>query len=702
MENIKKVSFYEIKMWSFEKYGEINTLLKDITVGQFVSYLFSAGHLTPATLRKVQKVKLQTTVGFLGDTPISHINKEVLNDAFSELGVRREHVKVYRNSFKRVVLRKAVELSLLDKDYDYYFMSRKLRNHKKTRTLLLPKDRTVGWYVCEVCHNDTIRGKGTFIHASGQTRLKKIFYPVWDKKIKDFSLDWIDPRYTQGTPEARTPIELAISDGVLKDTEIFEAQEKGLILIDGDVWTVPDGIRQVSKLNFATLDGKTIEKRAMKLWMRDRIEQKLKGHAKYKNLVEKHFLKYLDDKGIALEDFSNTHKRKWVSWLKQGILQKDSKCGTIRNALSCTKQFITFLWEAESGILKKNISWLKEKDQVKCDYNKKSTYSSWEIQAIVAATKSDKDRLFSLAFALIMLTAKRLEEILTLKRDCIVDIAGIKCLKYTNHKLNKEETLALPSSGSEIEINLFKKSSGEQIVEIIETINKMTKNLARVSPKRYQDNLLLVEIQTRNHLGYNITPLGKSSYYSKLYAFKKRNRINFKLEAHKFRHTIASAAIRSGKGIESAATILGNKPKTVARYYEADISKEETLALGENAALDVRAEAERLINNKAPEVLSDTLEGDFAAVVPGGVCMSGSEAMMKCKYYNRLFGSGGCLGCSQLATTKGNKFYYEDLKIRIEQEFEETRGTPFVSSTEAKLKLVSKTLQNIDDAGGLS
>lgn len=699
MTNVKKVSFGELRAWSFEKYGKIDTIHEQMTVGQFVSYLFSTEHLTAITLRKAHKSRMRTTIEHLEDLPIGALSKEVLNDAFSKLGAKREFVKVYRNSFKRIVLKRAVELNMLDKNYDDYFMQRNLENHEKTRDSIAPENRTVGWYVCERCRGDIAQGKGSFSHASVHTTLKQTYYHVWHRKMKDFSLGWIGSPKPGRIGELRGPIELAISDGTLEDTEIFETQEKSLISINSDEWEIKDSSRKITKLNFSTLNDRPLEKKAMKTWMKDRVEKKLKGHAKYKNLVEKHFLQYLKDNNIALEKFTNTHKKKWISFLKKSILQGDQKCGTIRNALSCTKQFVVFLQESESNILKKDITWSKDKDHVKCDTKKKEVYPSWELKAIMDAINNDKDRLFSLTFSLIMMSARRLEEILSLKRNCVVDIAGVKCLRYTNHKLNREETAVLPSHGAKAEITLFKKSSGKQIVKTIETLKEMTEDLARQAPKRYQDNLLLLKSLIRNSLGYNIVPLLKSTYYSRLYDFKKRNRIAFKLEAHKFRHTIATAVIHSGKGIESAATILGNKPKTVARYYEADISKEETLRLGTSVALDVRKDAEKLINNRAPEVFDSIPEGSFSATVPGGICKSGPEAMRGCKYYNRLFGSGGCLGCSQLAVTEENTFYYKDLKLRVAEEFEQTRGTPFASSTKAKLNLVTKTLKNIENKG---
>ena len=211
-----------------------------------------------------------------------------------------------------------------------------------------------------------------------------------------------------------------------------------------------------------------------------------------------------------------------------------------------------------------------------------------------------------------------------------------------------------------------------------------------------------MELANKNKYGNKVAALSPAGYYKRLYAFKDRNGIDFKLEAHRFRNTLATNMARAGHGEKAIARLLSNTTQSVSRYYVLELSKAEILSSIPNPELNVIEDAKGILAfNTVPEAIAlDRQDIDYKASVPGGICKDGVHAMKHCKFYNRLFGSGGCLGCPRLAVTGENRAFYVDLKGRVTLEMDGTSGTPFVTATRNKMTLVDAALEVIDDFEG--
>lgn len=693
MMQANKVTYENFNNWvQKERTGaaevDSNTLLID-----YVGHLIDRGTMNADSLRTVNKSRFKIFIEQMKDIKIGDIYRDIIDEAIDKSIGDMTNKKIFRNQFKRAIFYYALKDRLIISSYDAYFMNYKYQRHIENRNDICFEERTIGWYICESFYKK--EQENVKIFPSDFTKHKQIFQPVWNLKPKEFSLDLIEfsenkKRYVRNFLLFLSGYGFSVD--ILKLSNLTDKP----IVFDSNIWEIMD-FNKRTKINFSDYSCDLNMVGYLKQWTRHRIQNKMKGHKKYLRLIKVYFIDYLKKCDIELLDFDNNQKRIWLSWLKEKVLNGDFKNGTIRNAVGSVKQFINFLKDINVSF-KYDLTWLEGKDSIPDKSIKRKAYTQLELDKIVNALQYDTDKLFINIKKIILLTGRRLGEVLTLKHDCLVKIASVDCMRYTNSKISKETTFPLPTKKNQEDGESFLMDPGEIIIQAVNELLKIRSENLEFCYEEDREYLIIDRFDSFNFNGFLCGKITKSNFYSKLYAFKERNEIDFQLESHRFRNTIATKTIRTGGDVNIVSKILGNTPATVARHYESELSKKEILEKGSLFVVDAENNAKKLLKemNSAPTVCSSSQS--CKAAVPGGFCKDGIEAMLKCKYYNRLFSKGGCLGCSQLAVTIENKAFYMTLKENIIEELEWTSGTPAAKASMLKFKLVEKTLSRIENA----
>ncbi|WP_418187224.1 tyrosine-type recombinase/integrase [Aliarcobacter lanthieri] len=691
----KKLIFNEFKAWVVEESEDDLEINSNTLVINYVNHLLYNDTLNARSLRTVNKSKFKLFLEEIKKIKIGDICKETINNAIDKSLGNIPNKKILKQQFKNVLFVHAMRDGVLSKYYDSYFMKHKYFRHIEIRNDIALEHRTIGWYVCEFLYKkEQERGK---IYGSDLTIFKQSFQSVWNLFLKEFTLNMIATREGREKSEIRKFLVFLNNYGFNINLQELCNINNNPIDFNSDIWEVTDNEKR-SRIDFSNYTDDMNINRYLKEWLRFRIENNSKGHKKYLRLLKIYFLDYLKEHNIKLLNFSNNQKRIWLFWLREGVICGNFKNGTIRNVVSSTKQFTNFLRDNKKVKFKYDFTWIVGKDSIPDKSSKRKAYEQWELDRIVDALKSDTDRVFINIEKIILLTGRRLGEVLSLKHDCLVKISSVDCIRYTASKISQEITFPLPTKKIKNDDGLFLVDPKEVIIEAINELLEIRKKNLEYCNDKDKRFLIIDRFENFNIYGFLSGKMTKSNFYSKLYSFKIRNRINFEFESHRFRNTIATKIIRTNGDINVASKVLGNTPATVARHYESELSKKEIIDEGSLFALNAENNAKKILEemNNVPEVCSDGFSCNVA--VPGGFCKKGLEAMMSCKFYNRLFGKGGCLGCSQLAITTENKTYYEELKENILVELENTTGTPAAKASMSKYRLISKTLSSIENA----
>lgn len=380
-------------------------------------------------------------------------------------------------------------------------------------------------------------------------------------------------------------------------------------------------------------------------------------------------------------------------------LSKESSTALISNIAKSTKAFLVYLMNIHPQYLSKQLV-LQGRPFSKRVDNKKGIYTDEEIAKIEwALNRYDKNDWFVDVTTMTMLTGKRIGEILNIEKDCIEKIDKYYYLKYVDSKSGKASTLPLSSDEHSLKKdNIFKTNIYDVIKDIVDRrIKNMPKSeLFGITKESDRSKLFLIEHSNPNRYGEKIRCVDAELLSSVKNSFLVSNGITeIGLDYSKFRNTIASRIIRSGYGEEAASRVLGNLIKTVRYYYEGNVTKKETLDLEIDAAIDLEVDIESIQKmNKVP-TYRENCQTLFA--VPGGFCEGGSETASSCKFYNRLFANGGCLGCPTLSVTSENMFYYDDLHERLIDELKNEKNTPFKTSVEDKIELIKSVIEIIEE-----
>lgn len=693
-QKANKIIYEDFRDWVNNESTSSLNMDSNSSVIDYISYLFKKGTLNARNLRSINKSKFKLFIEEIKFLKIGDVYRDTIDKSLDNSLGDIPNRKILRHQFKKTLFSHAVEDNILSEHYDRYFMQYKYNRHLENRSDVLPKDRVVGWYVCEYLYKRSQEGKSNL--APEFTSFKQLLKSYWYILPQELNIKLIDITINRNKLNLRTFLVYMNVQGFKFDIQSLSNVKSDVINFESDVWNVIDKKERVT-INFERFSSEGKMKDYLKSWMKDRIQTKKIGHKKYLRLVELYFIEYLKENNIKLLNFSSNQKRMWLAWLREGIASGEFKNGTIRNAVGAVKQFVNFLRDNKKVKFRYSFAWIEGKDSIPDRSKKRKAYEQWELGRIVNALKYDNDKVLVNIEKLILLTGRRLGEVLSLRHDCLVDIASVKCIKYINSKSSKEAVFPLPTKKSEDDDGLFLMNPKEVIVEAInELLEERQKGLQYCS-KEDKDFLIIENFKNFNTHGYLSGRMTTSNFYNRLYSFKIRNRINFELESHRFRNTIATRIIRDTGDINAASKVLGNTPATVARHYESELSKNEIVEKGDLFIIDAEDNAKKILEmNNVPEVCGSDYSCE--AAVPGGFCKEGLEAMLNCKFYNRLFGKGGCLGCSQLAVTEENKRYYEDLKENVVVELERNTGTPSAKASMAKFRLVKTTLKNIENA----
>ena len=660
---------------------------KNMTVGEYLSTLVKENILNESTMRELNKVAFLRCVESVYRYEINNrewVDKmdEILSSMYAN-----KSKKTIKGRFKSIVFKTAIDRKWINKNF---LASRRLYEKEEhrlgNRKSIKLEERTFEWYMNEICASKH--------QLSQKVGMLTAVMDLYTTKAKKEDLKYKGNKHERSVYFAL--LQYIYDKGGLSFNPLvlWSNEEEKRISFNDNVWVFKErGIRK--KIDFSDVDSKKIRD-ALKRWIIWRIDKGNSDHTSRYRDVKRSFLRYIEEFGISLEGLSNIKMKKWILWLSDSDIKDSMK----KNAVSSTKQFLQFI--CESGDIKVHKSF--DVSLIPNPFRKakhRNGYSGVEINQVISLLRKIDDKQFYRMMILLMLTARRKGEILSLKKDCLVDIVGIKYLKYTSHKTKKEMRVPLQSYNFSGGNNLFMQDVSSVIESLINEQMEYLDSLEGECRQEDEDCLFMHQRTRKNSMGFKKVRVSNAIFHAYMEEFIFCSGIKFRIQPHRFRHTLATAIIRGGKGVELASRVLGNTSKTVSNYYESDVTKTETLMLEQTPRIDAVNKAKELENLKnIPTVQkSSAVDNGCLSSVYGGWCSGGEEVKMSCKYYNRLFGSGGCLGCASLVVTKENIFYYEELKIGILNEMENVKGTPFVQSVENKLNLVEQTLEAIKKEG---
>ena len=693
------ISFSEISSWVRQKYPRAVKLNRDMLFGEFVSYIFSTNMCTKEDLHSKPKTFIFDMINRLGDYKIHNVTEQlILDEALEAFPSHANTRKKYRNDFRTIFFMPALKLG---------FVARKEIKQEWAITQCELLDAAVdnqknwGMIGIDVCEflNST---KSKFVHCPrSYNYIKDIFASIWSKRWKDLSNEEINEiRTSLAERQIKKYIAKIIDHAVKKGTlleNITAAPEAQNISLNSDLWRYKDRNGTMSTLDFSNIRKEI--KLPIKLWLQWRIMGNQSANTRAKRVIEKYFIPFLEKEKITINKFSNPKKKKLLVWFRTELIKNSTEM-SLTLAYEQIVQFVRFLQNNHPKKINQGVVFLTGEVPFKETKRQRDGYTDREIEQLSNALLRDHDRLIVNILLLFMLTAKRFDEILKLENDCIVNIDKFTYLKYTNFKTDSEDLMPLQSNNISGSSSLFNCDIAETVLKCVNEIREMSLPHKALCSAEDAEKLITVGYGLRDRNGY-MSGLPSRTYFSKrIKEFGTRNAIDFKLEVHRFRHTLATKIIRDGHGHDVAARILGNKSHTVEKYYESDISKTDTLKLKISPMINAKEDAKELMGfDNTPEYIEEN-DSAYIASVPGGKCKDGLYAVKNCKYYNRLFGNGGCLGCSQLGVSGEHLPYYSNLYDDITAELEEMEGTPFEVPIISKLALVGSTLSKIKQKEG--
>lgn len=470
-----------------------------------------------------------------------------------------------------------------------------------------------------------------------------------------------------------------------------------------DLWFFIDteSIRKTNtSIDFSFLDHDKKGKEALKLYLRYKINNKGKGCRSLFSTIKNTLFFYLKKENIKLYQFKSSDKNRFIDWLNLEVTKKFTR-NTVYGFYKNAKGFLSYLINVYPEFVNTNLS-LKGRTFIKEPQNKKAIYEDHEIEKIeLALSLYDKNEWFVDLVVIIMLTGKRIGEVLELRFDCLKQIDKFYYLEYIDSKSGFLKTLPLSSDEhSLVKDDLFKTNIYDILKEITDRRlkNRPICTLEGMKIKEDENKLFYIEYNSTNNFGIKFSRVSESLISDAKKEFIKSNKLeDIGLDFHQFRNTIASRVIRAGFGEITASRILGNLVKTVRYYYEGNITKSETLNLEVDAAIDLKKDINSIQKmNQVPKYKDKSI---IMFAVPGGFCEGGRDSASNCKYYNRLFSNGGCLGCPTMFVSSENNFYYTDLLIRLKKELEKETNEPFIQPIKDKIELVESVLKVIENRG---
>jgi len=698
MSNVKKpkrstvLGFKQFKAWVLSRAGEVHTTSSKMIVGDFISYLiindkpkqhtesFSNSHLL--------------LVEDLWNTPISKMTRFQLRNSsdkvLTKFTVRRQNS--IRNDFFRAFIMPAASYNLLHKDFNKLGMASKYIgiNSESIKT----SERTVQWYVAEAIT------RNPHISIPKCDRVCERFLHLKPKDLnRTHVLQTIKEFTNSGSIYLKDVLDIMIEDNLL-DKGFYHNDKVKIYTFDNDIWEIIDGKKE-STLDFQILDRVHNLKVSVKHWIQWRINQGYKSIGPSIRRIIIGFMPFLEKKEITLKDFSRSYKKDYLTWLRN-----EEESGNCTESVAivwqgAAKSLLTYLQENHPEKVNTKIKWTIGESAFKKDNKKTNAYAPFEIDELRRALDRDKDRFIVLLIKLLLFTGKRLDEIKSLKRDCLIEIAGIKYLKYTNSKIKKEARLPLSSNPNK---SLFEKDVSSIVKDCVNELLDITDKIVSLCNKKDSVYLFLIKTKLRSSKRKNAEILTDYMMYERIKDFRTRNRIKFQISPKRTRNTIATEIIRSGRSAETASRILGNNAKTVHLYYHSDIKRNQTVHIANKAVVYPTKDAKELnaLNQIPKAVATEQARQMGTASVPGGECKKGIDGAKQCSYYNRMFGSGGCLGCSELVVTIENKPWYDHMDKSCLNEIEQLRETPFIASARNKHRLVAGALNEIISLEGIN
>ncbi|RXJ78057.1 hypothetical protein CRV03_03550 [Arcobacter sp. F155] len=685
-------------------FGIVEHLFEEMTIGEFTSYLISTKCFNRQMMANSEKNFYLYILKNLSNKPSLELHNEDLIKVFEDYkALKKDYdenkMNRYKTTFRKNIIGKAINYKVITKHY----------SRQWTNLVVELIDR--GYYKSYekdiIAHSFFECVDKVTITISRAIAFKKLFKDIYLKKWNELTENNLNniknvcKSVRSASSIFQDVLDVAISNNIEINDDLFylTRQKSKLELqnLNSDLWYIVEK-KTKSALVFEDYLFDNDLKDLIKKWMQWRIESRYKDHKSVYTGIKKILISFLEEEKIPLKKLNRLTIQKWLSWIKRksenGVKgYSENSCLT---RMKYAKQFIKYVLDYHEGILGRSANKILDIKLFKQSNSKGKSYSDYEIKIMLESIKKDKGSVVSDILILAMLMARRTEEILSIKTNCIVEIGEYKYVKYTNFKTNKEDKFPLYSLRKNA--SLFEKSSEEIILDILSKWIKKNQKISRLSHPDECDFVFLLECERRNVNGFIVTALRQSNFNRLLNIFKEKYGIKFRIVVHEFRHTLASKGLRKGMNEAEIARLLGNEKSTVTRYYEADLTKEETLALDGLPMLNVIEDAKKLAEmNSIPEVL--TCDTEYTVVVPGGLCKKGEEAKKNCRFYNRLFGSGGCLGCAQLAVVTKHEDYYSNLKEKVSEEYKTYIGTPFEKSSRSKLELIENTLYRIRNVG---
>lgn len=639
---------------------------------------------------------LRDIVATYGKVSLDDIDNSLIDEIFQKFYNNTANRSTVKSCFVKTYIKPAIKKGWLVEwvlASGYYKLAMEWNSDDSK---VEPKDRTVGWYACKLYVDDYNDQSSGISSTARRSRAFKILKPAWNTKCRSLSRDQIAKimNYPSvSTSYAKHVIYAAYNDGLI-EAGILEKESHRFKFSD-DVWKY--GRR---RLDFSDIENHKLKNATKHRFFEMMHAGKRVTYSAELSLLKKYLFNFMKKENIkTIKGFNNVTKKKFFRHISKQIEAKTITPTMARQAVKVTRGFFRGLDKIKHPELNKNLTWKKGEYVVKIKPSSlHKVCRDYELERLTLAIKNEKDPVIAAYIGIQMLTGRRRSEMRDLTIDCLVDVGPITYLRYYSskqfcwHEIPLENFEVLDSGG------LFRKGAVQVIQDLVDKAIEATKDYREKTNKNLSKHLFLKKLKVMNISGQLYTSFSDADVSNRTISFMKRHGLDFKYPGHGFRHTLATKLIRSGIDISSVATVLGDTPDVVAKYYEKELSELDTLKLGREELIDPIPAAERLLaRDHDPIILNSNSdeECETRIAVAGGSCGAGASTTFSCPHYLKTYGEYGCMGCLYFGLSREDKaFWNEGLRVG-EENAKSLRGTHLEEPAKKSLKRIKRTLEMI-------
>jgi len=574
-----------------------------------------------------------------------------------------------------------------------------------TKDNVAKKDRTFGWYVFEVFSTYKQWEKRHF---------KQYVYSAYKdyfgtKLIEMTKENFLEIKSETNAPRFMDIVRRIHTEGMCSKDILSNLQETEGDMLDfnATVWKLNGGF-----LDFDLID--EIYRDAIRHYVKYFQENK-KNVPPYKIYTMLEFFKLSNMPKLS----TLTHNSEMIFYttLQKSIIDVASQCKA-RISLKQFRSVVNNLAKLSLALVPRNYK-LNYDFTIKEVKSKIITFNENEQQAIVdflqrPPSKTDKymDRLQLCAFGIQMLSARRVSEVVSKKKDWGLKIdaihnwgmSGEKEFRYFRSKVPSGKQVVLFGDMIGERTDPFAKAIPSLIPKLFEEAIEITSAYRHSLSVDLKDYLFVVKTNGSGGTTILYDKMGGIFMHKKVKKLFKDIGVDTSKTPHTARHTQATSLILAGGTVADAADALGDKTKTISIYYHEYTSRQDSLRLLANQgrtqmadSLEDSAQFKKIEEDQhkvcVPEEMSP-----HGYKMAGGSCTHTTEGRLNCKSYQMMRGAKSCPGCEFCEiSTVDNKAYWEaELKATLQNMESTDPSSPAFLYEELNHQVAENMLKEIE------